>query len=58
MAAGPARDGPAFAQLSNRLYFEAIDPGLTAQTRAVLAKAQSPQEWNALLLAAPELNYR
>ena len=57
-AAGPARDGPAFAQLSNRLYFEAIDPGLTAQTRAVLAKAQSPQEWNALLLAAPELNYR
>lgn len=56
-AAGGAT-GPAFAQLSNRLYFEAIEPGLSAQTRGVLARAPSPQEWNALLLAAPELNYR
>ena len=56
--AGTSGDGPAFAQLSNRLYFEAVEPGLSAQTKAVLARAQSPQEWNALLLASPEMNYR
>jgi uncharacterized protein (DUF1800 family) len=56
--AGAGATGPAFAQLSNRLYFEAIEPGLSAQTKGVLARAPSPQEWNALLISAPELNYR
>ena len=55
---GDTSAGPAFAQLSNRLYFSAIEPGLSQQTRQTLAQARSPQEWNALLLASPELNFR
>ncbi len=46
-----------FAQLSNRLYFQVIEPRLTAQTRHTLGEARSAQEWNALLLASPEFNY-
>jgi uncharacterized protein (DUF1800 family) len=46
-----------FPQLSNRLYYEAIEPFLAAKTRAALAQASSPQEWNTFLLAAPEMNY-
>ena len=57
-ADGKAADGPAFAPLSNRLYFSAIEPNLSAQTRQTLAQARTAQEWNALLLASPELNYR
>jgi uncharacterized protein (DUF1800 family) len=53
--------GPAtvtgFPQLSNRLYFEAIEPFLAAKTRAALAQANSPQEWGTFLLASPEMNY-
>ncbi|MEO8778672.1 MAG: DUF1800 domain-containing protein [Rhodanobacter sp.] len=47
-----------FPMLSTRLYFEAIEPWLSAPTRAALAKAQSQQEWNTFLLSSPELNYR
>ena len=47
-----------FPMLSSRLYFEAIEPWLSAPTRAALAKAQSQQEWNTFLLSSPELNYR
>ena len=46
-----------FPQLSNRLYFETLEPRLSAQTRAVLDRANSPQEWNLLLLSSPEFNY-
>jgi uncharacterized protein (DUF1800 family) len=46
-----------FPQLSNRLYFEAVEPFLSARTRAALAQANSPQEWNTFLLASPEMNY-
>jgi uncharacterized protein (DUF1800 family) len=46
-----------FPQLSNRLYYEAIEPFLAANTRAALDQATSPQEWNTFLLAAPEMNY-
>ena len=46
-----------FPQLSNRLYFEAIEPFLDAATRTALNQANSPQEWNTFLLASPEMNY-
>jgi hypothetical protein len=49
--------GIGFPQLSNRLYFEAIEPSLAAHTRAALAQAASPQEWNTFMLASPEMNY-
>ena len=48
---------PGFPQLSNRLYYQAIEPFLSANTRRALAQAASPQEWNTFLLAAPEMNY-
>lgn len=54
---GGATTATGFPQLSNRLYFEAIEPFLAANTRAALAKASSPQEWNTFLLASPEMNY-
>ena len=57
----PEDGGPAtttgFPQLSNRLYFEAIEPFLSAHTRTALNQANSPQEWNTFLLASPEMNY-
>jgi len=45
---------PAFPQLSNALYFEAIQHRLAPATRQALDQAASPQEWNMLLLSAPE----
>jgi uncharacterized protein (DUF1800 family) len=49
---------PAFPQLSNALYFEAIQGRLAATTRQALDQAASPQEWNMLLLSAPEFMVR
>jgi uncharacterized protein (DUF1800 family) len=46
-----------FPQLSNRLYFAAVEPFLARSTRATLDAATSPQEWNTFLLASPEFNY-
>ncbi len=46
-----------FPQLSNRLYFEAVEPFLSARTREALARASSQQEWNTFLLASPDFNY-
>jgi uncharacterized protein (DUF1800 family) len=46
-----------FPQLSNRLYFEAIEPFLATQTKTALAHANSQQEWNTFLLSSPEFNY-
>ncbi|MBV8404556.1 MAG: DUF1800 domain-containing protein [Gammaproteobacteria bacterium] len=46
-----------FPQLSNRLYFEAIEPFLAPGTRTALNQANSPQEWNTFLLTSPEMNY-
>jgi len=46
-----------FPQLSNRLYYEAVEPFLTASTHTALSEASSPQEWNTFLLASPEMNY-
>jgi uncharacterized protein (DUF1800 family) len=46
-----------FPQLSNRLYYEAIEPFLARNTRSALDQASSQQEWNTFLLASPEMNY-
>lgn len=54
---GSAATTTGFPQLSNRLYYEAIEPFLSANTRTALNQANSPQEWNTFLLASPEMNY-
>ena len=46
-----------FPQLSNRLYFEAVEPFLAARTKNALDHANSQQEWNTFLLASPEFAY-
>ena len=55
---GSAGASTGFPRLSSRLYFEDLEPRLSAKTRAALEQAASQQEWNTLLLASPELNYR
>ncbi|KIU27575.1 hypothetical protein SR39_29090 [Methylobacterium radiotolerans] len=45
---------PAFPVLANGLYFAALSGTLSAATRAALAQAVSPQDWNTLYLASPE----
>jgi uncharacterized protein (DUF1800 family) len=51
----PASTG--FPQLSTRLYYDAIEPRLSASTRQALERATSQIEWNTFLLASPEFNY-
>jgi uncharacterized protein (DUF1800 family) len=50
------RPGPrtGFPMLTNRLFYDAIEPTLSARTRAALAQASSQQEWNTMLLSSPE----
>jgi uncharacterized protein (DUF1800 family) len=52
------RERPAFPQLANPAYFQAIRPTLGPATRQALDQAGSPQEWNTLLLASPEMMMR
>jgi uncharacterized protein (DUF1800 family) len=54
---GGAAAASGFPQLSNRLYFEAMEPFLAAHTREALNRADSQQEWNTFLLASPDFNY-
>jgi len=54
---GEAATAAGFPQLSNRLYFEAVEPFLAAHTKDALNRANSQQEWNTFLLAAPEFNF-
>jgi hypothetical protein len=54
---GKGAAGSGFPQLSNRLYYQALEPFLSASTRTALSAANSPQEWNTFLLASPEMNY-
>ncbi|RQP21412.1 DUF1800 domain-containing protein [Piscinibacter terrae] len=49
---------PAFPQLANPLYYDGIAPRLAVTTRQALDQANSPQEWNALLLSSPEFMHR
>jgi uncharacterized protein (DUF1800 family) len=55
---GSAADGGGFPRLSSRLFFAAIEPHLGERTRTALDHAGSQQEWNTLLLASPDANYR
>jgi uncharacterized protein (DUF1800 family) len=47
-----------FPQLENRVYFEAIEPFLSASARAGLARANSQGEWNSFLLSSPDFSYQ
>ncbi|WP_295997233.1 DUF1800 domain-containing protein [Rugamonas sp.] len=49
---------PAFPQLANALYYQSLQPGLSAATRGALEQAASPQEWNTYLLSSPEMMHR
>jgi uncharacterized protein (DUF1800 family) len=54
---GGSQSASGFPQLSNRLYFEAVEPFLLGNTRAALNHANSPQEWNTFLLSSPDFSY-
>jgi len=54
---GGATAATGFPQLSNRLYFEAVEPFLAARTKEALNRANSQQEWNTFLLSSPEFVY-
>ncbi len=57
-AAAPVSLAPSgFPQLSNRLYFEAVEPFLLPKTREALNRASSQQEWNTFLLSSPDFSY-
>ena len=43
-----------FPLLTTKLYFDAIEPVLSARTQTALAKTSSQQEWNMVLLASPD----
>ncbi len=49
---------PAFPQLANALYYQSTQAMLAPATRQALDQAQSPQEWNLLLLSSPEFMMR
>ncbi|MDV6344895.1 DUF1800 domain-containing protein [Nitrosomonas sp. Is37] len=48
----PRRTG--FPMLASRLFYDTIEPTLSAKTRTALDQATSQQEWNMLLLASPD----
>jgi len=54
---GAAAGAAGFPQLSNRLYFQAVEPFLAAHTKEALSRANSQQEWNTFLLSSPEFSY-
>jgi uncharacterized protein (DUF1800 family) len=43
-----------FPMLSNRLFYETIEPALSVRTREALGRTVSQQEWNTVLLASPD----
>lgn len=54
---GGASAATGFPQLSNRLYFEAVEPFLVSRTKDALNRANSQQEWNTFLLSSPDFGY-
>jgi uncharacterized protein (DUF1800 family) len=57
----PQPPGPALPGLpgaTRALYDEVLQQSLGPGTRAALAQAGSPQEWNAFLLSSPEMMRR
>ena len=58
-ASPPERaEPPVRPQLANALFERAIGPTLGEPTRAALAQAKSPQEWNSFFLSSPEFMNR
>jgi uncharacterized protein (DUF1800 family) len=47
-----------FPRLVSRVYFDDVEPYLSVRTTTTLERSNSQQEWNTLLLASPEFNYR
>lgn len=54
----PPVERPAFPQLANALYYQSLSQHLSQATRQTLEQAASPQEWNMLYLASPEMMRR
>jgi uncharacterized protein (DUF1800 family) len=52
------QEKPAFPQLANALYYQSLQKSLAPGTRQALEQATSPQEWNTMFLASPELMHR
>ena len=46
------------AALANAMYYQSTQARLAPATRQALDQAQSPQEWNLLLLSSPEFMMR
>jgi uncharacterized protein (DUF1800 family) len=55
---GSAATSHGFPRLANALYFSRIEATLSGTTRQALESTASQQEWNTVLLASPEFNYR
>jgi uncharacterized protein (DUF1800 family) len=55
---GSAATTRGFPRLATALYFTRIEPALSPRTRAALDATASQLEWNTVLLASPEFNYR
>jgi uncharacterized protein (DUF1800 family) len=43
-----------FPMLTTRLFYDTIEPGLSAATRQALDRTSSQQEWNTMLLGSPD----
>ena len=52
------RERAAFPQLANPAFYQGMQHTLGPATRQALEQAGSPQEWNTLLLASPEMMMR
>jgi uncharacterized protein (DUF1800 family) len=57
-ADGARADRPAFPQLQNALYYQAVSETLGAPTRTALGQATSAPDWNTLFLSSPEFMRR
>jgi hypothetical protein len=49
---------PPYPELDKRSSVQARVPALGAATRAALAQARNPADWNSFFLSAPEMMYR
>ena len=50
------KPGPSvgFPMLTNRLFYDVVEPALAQGTRAALKRTASQQEWNTVLLSSPD----
>ncbi len=54
----PASATPPLPRLQNSALYDTIGPDLAGPTKAVLAQAKAPAQWNALFLSSPEFMRR